>query len=1262
MATLDDIMLSIEAKDSASNVFKNVGSNAQSMASTITNALNSANTGFMNLSNVSNNLVTSLSNGKTAAQLLFDTTSKAETNSVLVNMMSDSADAAANLNKHIDDVTNTSLVSMQNLIPAMNAFKTATGATDDQIYDATEGIADFGAKVLAQTGSVELSEQAMMDLSKGIKGACASLDQYGITEDALKRTGKWSGDEKDIKGYIAAVKELTGDTSALMETNEGLDARLGKAFSSAGKKIGNEFLPQIKDVKKAFLELNSSTGGDLAAGIIVAAQGVDMFSQGMAMAAQTSQGIKGIKDGFSAVSDAVGIATDWLKKFREAEEAASAVDIASGLSGVSPEAIQEAAAFGGGNVSFKNSPVDINDAEMLQDMIDYQVASADGSLSKMAVLEEKYENMNLSANALKSESEIVAEAVGDIPDTKGISKLSKTTEEVVEDAAGMSKVGPKAASAGAGMQASSGGLSAISSGAMSMLVPLLSIAVVIAVMIPVVTALAAEALLCVKGIQMLVDALDFGGIDINDDLEGIKKIGELLLNLGIVMAEMTFTAVVTGMYNFVSGLFLVVNPIQVAVDQIKTVVPIINQLGQVEDINDSIPGKLEKLGKSLQSISTATNAMTSTSVTVGWGNFVAWVFNFTSSTDSISQAKDDLVKAAEQINQLKDLPEIDSGVASKLESIGKSLKGVSDSFNALRGIRDNVNWDSSIGQLFKGVDIQTALTNVKTDITNAANALKNFGDLPDIPQDVGSKLSKIGDSLKGVSDSLNALRGMRDNMNWDNAMSQIFKGGDIATTLTNVRNDLMKAANVLNTFNSLPDVQEGIATKVTRVADATKVVGNAINVMQGANIPDVTILNMLPTKINTAKDVISKTAAQLNTLVSIQEIQPGTATKVTRVADATKVVGNAINVMQGANIPDAGILSTLPSKISAAKNVVQKTAAELIGLQSVQEIPEGLYTKVSRVGTSAQNVGTAVSAIRTIPQANEGISMKVQHAVNAVKKTATELNKLSGTNVNDVGGILSSVRNAMEQLRSTLASMGGSFQASSTGIGAGIKAGVVAGMAGLPGEVNNQASSAMSMFNATMSSGATAAGNAARSAFQGSFKLADIASAEMNYAVQAVNNGSGALADACRQAAEKAVQAAKNGSGFASPGYVARMWGTEIGEYSVQKVLEGSSALIRTVRDTARRVVDAWGTPNLGINTNLGMLSNIPTPQSMQNMGLMGKIMPQMQNTDKTIIFNITDGAFRLDARNLTQTECQKIVTLGLEGIRQVNDVNIKGV
>lgn len=1119
MATIEDIMLTISAKDNASSVFKGVGSNARSMASSATQAINSMNSGFMNLSQVSNSVMSSLSNGKSASDLLLGTTSKAETNSVLVNLMSSTEEAAAKLNKHVDDVTNTSLVSMQNLIPALNAVKTATGATDDQIYGATDTIANFGAKVLAQTGSVEQSEQAMMDLSKGIKGACASLDQYGITTDALKRTGKWSGDEKDIEGYMAAVKELTGDTQALMDTNEGLDARLGKAFSSAGKKIGNEFLPQLKDAKKAFLDLNSSTGGDLAAGIIVAAQGIDMFSQGMTFAAETAQGIRGIKDGFSAVKDSISIATDWLHKFRAAEEAASTAKVVG-------------------------------------------------------------------------ETTDISGLIGGVSGAKDVGKMVDETEDIVEDASKMGAIGSKAAAAGAEMEASAGGLSAISAGAASMLVPLLSIAVVVAVMIPVVTALAAEALLCMKGLQLLVDALDFGGVDLNDDLDGIKKIGEVLLNIGIVMGEMSFAGIMTGVYAFVSGLFLVVNPIQMAVDQIKNVVPIINQLSSVENIDENIPGKLEKLGSSLASVSKATEAMTSTTVTTGWGNFVAWIFNFSSTTDSISQAKEDLIKAANEINQLQGLPQIDEGVSNKLKSIGDSLKGASDAISALRSLRDGQNWDAALGQIFNGVDIQTALTTVKKDIENAANALNNFGNLPQIPQDVGTKLKSIGDSLKGVSDAFKALRAMRDDFNWDQGLGQLFNGVDIQSALTSIKSDIERAANTLNTFNTIPQVQDGIATKVTRVADATKVVANAVNVMNGANIPDV------------------------------------------------------------------GVISALPAKISAAKNVVQQTATELNGLQSIQAIPDGLYTKVSRVGTSAQNVGTSVSAIRSIPQVDQGASMKVKLAVDAVRKTATELNRLNGTNVTDVSGILNSVRNAMNQIRSTLSSMGGSFQASSQGIGAGIKAGVVAGMAGMAGDVNAQASAAVAMFTATMTAGGTAAGNGARTAFQGSFKLAAIAQAEMNYAVQAVNSGAGALADACRRAAEQAVQAAKDGADSNSPGAIARMWGQEIGGYSVEKVKSGARLLVSTVKSVSQSVVNAWGSPSLSLGSTVSGM----TPGRLSNMSLLSKAMPVMNGGGKVINFNIMSGAFKLDARNLTQTECQKIVTLGLEGITQVTDVNIRGV
>ena len=178
--------------------------------------------------------------------------------------MSDTADGADQLYQRVDEVTNSSLIGMQELIPVMKSFKSATGSSDETLSNVTDEIANFGASVLATTGSSELAQTAMEKLSYGIKGSYAALDQYGITEDSLKNTGLWSGKEDDVEGYMAAVNAVTGSTKELMSTNTGLDAQISKAFSKAGKDIGSGILPGVKQLKQAFLDLNKSSGGGLA--------------------------------------------------------------------------------------------------------------------------------------------------------------------------------------------------------------------------------------------------------------------------------------------------------------------------------------------------------------------------------------------------------------------------------------------------------------------------------------------------------------------------------------------------------------------------------------------------------------------------------------------------------------------------------------------------------------------------------------------------------------------------------------------------------------------------------------------------------------------------------------------------------------------------------------------------------------------------------------------------------------------------------------
>ena len=68
--------------------FGQIDANAKSMASSISSALSSINMGMMNLGQVSDNVMQGLT-GKSALDNIFGTTSKAETNAVLLENMLD---------------------------------------------------------------------------------------------------------------------------------------------------------------------------------------------------------------------------------------------------------------------------------------------------------------------------------------------------------------------------------------------------------------------------------------------------------------------------------------------------------------------------------------------------------------------------------------------------------------------------------------------------------------------------------------------------------------------------------------------------------------------------------------------------------------------------------------------------------------------------------------------------------------------------------------------------------------------------------------------------------------------------------------------------------------------------------------------------------------------------------------------------------------------------------------------------------------------
>ena len=208
-------------------------------------------------------------------QALVDTPARAETNKYMLKVMADETTSADQLYNTLDKTTDQLPISMQNVVQPLYAFKAATGANADTINSILPQFANFGATVLNLTGSTDLAETAMMKLGYGLQGRYQALDQYGITEDALKRTGKWDGDENDITGFMDAVTDITGDSKDSMNTFNGQVQMVGKALSRAGKQLWEMGIGDfLKGLINGFLKLDSALGGWLSkGGLLLAAAG-----------------------------------------------------------------------------------------------------------------------------------------------------------------------------------------------------------------------------------------------------------------------------------------------------------------------------------------------------------------------------------------------------------------------------------------------------------------------------------------------------------------------------------------------------------------------------------------------------------------------------------------------------------------------------------------------------------------------------------------------------------------------------------------------------------------------------------------------------------------------------------------------------------------------------------------------------------------------------------------------------------------------------
>lgn len=179
----------------------------------------------------------------------------------------------------LDEMTNKSLVSLDDLGQAMSNFKMATGATNDQLAYAAPLLNDIGQRAILMGKSGDEALTLMQAAATGLNGNFMTLKyNFGVTKEKLEELG-WKGAADDIEGYTDALMKYlnqSGNMNDMMNTTVGHIERVKKDFRIAGRTVGEMFTPYIDQAALALHGLYEKCP-QLYQGLIMVAGGVSGF-------------------------------------------------------------------------------------------------------------------------------------------------------------------------------------------------------------------------------------------------------------------------------------------------------------------------------------------------------------------------------------------------------------------------------------------------------------------------------------------------------------------------------------------------------------------------------------------------------------------------------------------------------------------------------------------------------------------------------------------------------------------------------------------------------------------------------------------------------------------------------------------------------------------------------------------------------------------------------------------------------------------------
>lgn len=240
------------------------------------------------------------------------------------------ADNANSLWNQMDNLTNSSLVSLDQLSQAASVVAMSTHANETQMQRLIPILNDIGQKAILMGKSGDEAMGLMQAAGKGLNGEFEMLrENFGINKEMLENAG-WSGSAEDIDGYTTALEEClrqSGNVSDMMNTTHGNLTRLKKMWSVSARSLGDDFKPivdQALDSVLKFVDANNDGKVDAgaknwmkyAAGAMTAASAFATLAPSIAPALQVFDSLTGKTKGLlqflgimKAEEDALTLAT-----------------------------------------------------------------------------------------------------------------------------------------------------------------------------------------------------------------------------------------------------------------------------------------------------------------------------------------------------------------------------------------------------------------------------------------------------------------------------------------------------------------------------------------------------------------------------------------------------------------------------------------------------------------------------------------------------------------------------------------------------------------------------------------------------------------------------------------------------------------------------------------------------------------------------------------------------------------------------------------